>query len=463
MEKEDRYDILFVGLDPALEAIAETELSGLSIHKLRTGEAFLDFLDVYQLTPGTPVLVSNACKDIKHFEVAQAVSLNFPGTRVIFITHERKDLQLAQLKKNGFAESFFLPGDGELFKEVLADIRSGVSGEEGAVRRFKPVKLVDIEPGMHLPFAVHTFLPLNRKFTLLTASGCVSRKKAEMLGERLVNYVYVERTDLDRFYEFTADHLLALGTPDTEAVSQTQKQEKLRHAVREIFLSVLDNDESISIEFENGRQLMEQANQIIQKFILKKTGIDLADLLKDVVGETSDGYLSARAVSSIGALIALGTGLASPEDLAVAGLFHDLGVLAMGRDVTPADVAGLTPAELAAYHAHPVTSVNLLREKKITVTMEIAAAIEAHHERVDKKGFPHAWPAHKISAAAQVLAYADAFEYLTRPQKGKEILGVEEVHSQIVRDRGLAPEILEKIQIFLKIQPGGAGERPKAG
>jgi HD-GYP domain-containing protein (c-di-GMP phosphodiesterase class II) len=98
---------------------------------------------------------------------------------------------------------------------------------------------------------------------------------------------------------------------------------------------------------------------------------------------------------------------------------------------------------------HPKTSLNLLKEKKVTITPIVAEIIEKHHERVDGKGFPGQLPGHKIPPEAQLLAYADAFEYLTRAKPGMPALKPTEAHGVIIKELAISPEILRKVEGFI--------------
>jgi HD-GYP domain-containing protein (c-di-GMP phosphodiesterase class II) len=141
----------------------------------------------------------------------------------------------------------------------------------------------------------------------------------------------------------------------------------------------------------------------------------------------------------------MSTGIGQPEDLAIAGLFHDIGVEGMLDDVSIFDMEGLSPEAKEIYMRHPKASLALLKDRRITVTPIISEIIEKHHERMDGKGFPAQLPAHKIPPEAHLLAYADAFEHLTRPRPGQPMMQPLDVHKLIVEKLGLPINLLTLI------------------
>ena len=93
------------------------------------------------------------------------------------------------------------------------------------------------------------------------------------------------------------------------------------------------------------------------------------------------------------------------ECLAVAALFHDIGLLHI-------DPALLDPAhrmsneERRHLYAHPLSAYLLLREFP-ELPRAISDAVLEHHERMDGRGYPRGLPGDKISRCGQILAIAE--------------------------------------------------------
>lgn len=441
MSQEVAFDLISIGLESDLQAFVEAKLKPLKIHRLSNSADIEAFLEGYQVQSGTSILVSDKIEGMGYMEIAQAFNSYFNGLILIFITKERLQLQLEALKKNGFAESFLLPLDNGVFNEALDDIKVRKSG--GGVKKYKAVKLVDLEANATLPFEVRTYMPLNKKYVSLTGSGKLSEKKKEILETRHANSVYVDTNQIEKFYEYAAEQLVKLSNGDSTVISATEKADRLQKSVRELFRNVLNNDGGAA-DFESGKDLFDQTKKVVENYVKVKTGLDINKQLLSLVGEGTDTYSHAQIVSSMASLLSMGTGIGKPEDLAIAGLFHDLGVL--NPEISIFALDKLDEAERKQYHQHPRVSLNLLKEKKITVTPEIADIIEKHHERPDGKGFPAGAPAHRIPKEALLLAYADAFEYLSRKEPGQGPKPPQEVHKFISDNLGIPPEILRQIE-----------------
>jgi HD-GYP domain-containing protein (c-di-GMP phosphodiesterase class II) len=448
MGADKNFDVLIIGFEPGLVTLLSSSLSKLKVNSLTTRGEVEHFLEHYQIGAGSTVFVSTAMQDMPFLEVAQAFSSLFIGVQIVFVTTDRMKFQITDLKKNGFSESFLLPNDMKILTDLIDDI--ALSKTSGIKKRFKAVKLIDLQAGQSLPFEVSTFLPANNKFITLTSSGQLSEKKFEVLKKKSVNSVYIEANNIEKFYEFAAEQMIALGQATNDGVSQTEKSARLQSNVRQLFRSVLDTSAGTS-DFEVGRDLLEQSKAVVSTYVSKKTGLDLKGQLKQVLGEGQDSYAHAQSVSTIACLISMATGIGEPEDLAIAGLFHDIGIQGIAQDVSIFDISKLSEDDRNNYKLHPLVSVNLLKEKRITLTAKISDIILKHHERFDGKGFPEQLAAHRIPQEAYLLAYADALEYLSRPKPGQAKLSSLQMHELISSQLGIAPETLKSIKAFVVV------------
>ena len=141
-------------------------------------------------------------------------------------------------------------------------------------------------------------------------------------------------------------------------------------------------------------------------------------------------------------------GVGRPEELAIAGLFHDIGIAGFSTSPNPVNMAELSAEDRERYMSHPQASINMLKSKKFVLTPSVTEIIEKHHERVDGQGFPGKLPSHKIPMAAQLLAFSDWFEYLSRPVPGQAKLTPLQVLAEIQASARLSIELTFKIKNF---------------
>jgi len=149
---------------------------------------------------------------------------------------------------------------------------------------------------------------------------------------------------------------------------------------------------------------------------LKETQKNLIDLLITFVKliESYDPYLTGHSVHVARYAMMLAKKVGLPEEqvqeLAYAGLFHDLGMLMVPRNIIQ-KAASLTIKEYVEVKKHPDFSVQYI--KNIELFKNIIPAIRHHHERWDGEGYPSKLKHDKIPVGAQILFIAEAFDAIT--------------------------------------------------
>jgi HD-GYP domain-containing protein (c-di-GMP phosphodiesterase class II) len=113
-------------------------------------------------------------------------------------------------------------------------------------------------------------------------------------------------------------------------------------------------------------------------------------------------------------------GIGDPEEMAIVGLLHDIGLADIPQEILQKPEGERTPAEKQTYATHPERSLDMIKRRKIVLSDSALKAIEQQHERFDGTGFPRALPGDRICKEAQLLAFASWFESITAdpdPQK----------------------------------------------
>lgn len=97
---------------------------------------------------------------------------------------------------------------------------------------------------------------------------------------------------------------------------------------------------------------------------------------------------------------------APPDDLFVAGMLHDLGVIHIPADIMNKNEP-LTPEETNQLHAHPVIGYNILKDMS-GISKATARAVLEHHENLDGTGYPRTRAARQLSHEGQLLNLLDS-------------------------------------------------------
>jgi putative nucleotidyltransferase with HDIG domain len=109
----------------------------------------------------------------------------------------------------------------------------------------------------------------------------------------------------------------------------------------------------------------------------------------------------------------LGLGPNEAAKVKLAGRLHDVGKVAVSRTILLKPMQ-LTSEEWEQVKLHPQHGANILGA--IPALEPIAKIIEAHHERMDGRGYPYQRQAYEIPPESRIVAIVDAFDAMTTPR-----------------------------------------------
>jgi putative nucleotidyltransferase with HDIG domain len=137
---------------------------------------------------------------------------------------------------------------------------------------------------------------------------------------------------------------------------------------------------------------------------IKKDQISIIRALASTV-DAKDHYTlgHSQKVSEFSVLISEELGLSERETeiIKYAGLLHDIGKIAIPREIL-CKSSKLSPEEFEAIKIHPVVAANLLEKAGLR---DIAKIVRHHHERFDGNGYPDGLKAEQIKAYAEQDLY----------------------------------------------------------
>lgn len=130
------------------------------------------------------------------------------------------------------------------------------------------------------------------------------------------------------------------------------------------------------------------------------------------------------------------------KDLEIAGLFHDIGKIAVNEDILnkPGD---LIAAEYEEIKKHPEIGYQIL--KSVDAYSSLAEYVLSHHERIDGTGYPLGLSGNKISLIARIIGVADAFEAMSSDRSYRKALNRDEIIKELREHSGTQfdPEIVK--------------------
>ncbi len=443
MANSPGLDVLCVGVEDVVQQIIDQSSKDARLTKVVTAEEFSTLLKqppaetYYRVIVCGPNLEKTAVT-----ELAQSLHMVYEQATLIFTTCVRPGYDRKALVKNGFSDAFLFPFDTDGFRQRLEDELLSARKE----RVYRPVRLPDMTAATVLNFNTAIFMPMNRKYVHFSSAGdTIDEEKLKRLQEAQVNALYIASEDMGKFYDYAANRLIELGSSVASSMPETERVERLQAAVRDLFTSVFSVDPANPSE-EGSAQLLKNAEEIVKTYILNTTPADWYARLQRSLTERSDVYSHASAVSTFAALFSIGLQIGRPEELAVAGMFHDLGMADIPDAIAKKTESERTEDEKKLYETHPDLSMKIIQERKLAVPLTVQSTILQHHERWNGKGFPKGLEGSKIMKEARILALADQFDYLTQVQGGRKRCSPEEAIRIIEETQTFDPEFLTEVR-----------------
>ncbi len=446
----NKPSLLTVGLEPDIERIINDLLEKTEVVTIP--------MDVDQLmsevSPPPCLVISGPPKEgLSGAELAQTLRMQYPELPLFLVCNAKSGFERKDFIKNGFTDAFLLPMDTTTLRAKLSDELAKASN--GTIRVFRPVKILDVTAEEPLDFETSIFMPVNKRYIKTSNKGdAVDQSLLTKLKSSKMNSMYVPAEQMQNFYSYSAKKLRDMGSKAT--LSATEKRDKLASSVRDL-ISGLFTEEAAS--FESGQAMLKDCGEIVKSYIVQGEDAEWYSRIQAILGERGDNYSHAGNVSTLAALFSMGLGIGKPEDMALAGLLHDIGIAELPGEIQIKAPEDMTPQELEIYKKHPEMSINMIKLRKIIVPEIVMKAILQHHELYNGQGYPNGYFGDRICKEAQILALADKFDYLTCLKEGRPYLSPSEAIEHLRRLQvddpskiHYQPDLLKRL---LTLFPGG--------
>ncbi|MCK4840476.1 MAG: HD domain-containing protein [Methylococcales bacterium] len=166
--------------------------------------------------------------------------------------------------------------------------------------------------------------------------------------------------------------------------------------------------------------------------------------------------LHAKRVACYASELAILLGLQNEaKKLFIAGLFHDLGFLALDTQYTENCLDLSKEKSITGFENHVNEGKRLM--SSVTSDKELLAAIRHHHEKYDGTGFPDQLKANNIPVFARILNIADSYDsLLTGMASSKKRITPDNAIAQITNSTnefGLDPKMVTTFLTLLNKNP----------
>ena len=239
--------------------------------------------------------------------------------------------------------------------------------------------------------------------------------------------------------------------------------QKIRPGVGVIFTSPLtDKDEDFSVNIEEFFKLITESTKREASFVreisnLKEFSYAIVDRLLQILGVNdkyffNNDHLVAELSRRIAQKMGLGENLV--EAIQMGALLRDLGRVAIHQQILEENKR-LTQTELTPIKAHPVHTVQILRE--VPFPWDFDSIISQHHEHYDGSGYPLGLKGREISIGARIICVVEAYFAMITDRPYRRAISREDAMQEIRMNAGkqFDPEVTE---VFLSIIAEGWSE-----
>lgn len=284
---------------------------------------------------------------------------------------------------------------------------------------FLPVKSSDLLSGTALSFELYHLLPQRGKFIKFAVRDqALTDTKLAKLDE--VGEIYIHREDAAAFNAFVASR------NDKSAAGLARRCRAQYLALHASFSSLilLLTDQSEGGSFAEGQRLLKVCQDMCDALLglLGERGQAWEVVNNSAIGELGS-VERGPAIAAYAGLMGLQMGLANLNQIMLAALLADLGLVLLspeiGKLVREGRLEDLNDEQLAQYRNYPNMSLDLALNRKLALDEKFRALMIATNERADTKGFPKGLNPDKIPTGAQLVQFCRDLDRRTLLRMGK--------------------------------------------
>ena len=266
------------------------------------------------------------------------------------------------------------------------------------------VKRADLKEGMIVYMDV-----VNSYGTLLVNRGTVIDSRVLELLEYNEIPTVVVLNEVEDGGNYITTHLERIKA--SEKYQKFSKQYEIAYdSLNEHVKDVLDRSKQV-----NKEKIVAEINAILENTATSKELFDAINILKFEKNNMYMHSLNTALMSNV-----LGKWLKfepdAIEDLTVAGLFHDIGMMMVPQELLDKEPEQRTKEEIETIQKHTIYGYRYLMKAELNRQIGLTALM--HHENMDGSGYPLQCMGTSLCTFAKVVAIVDAYDEQTLTKDG---------------------------------------------
>ena len=362
----------------------------------------------------------------------QVIKYRSPDALVMVLLYSKIDSDMTEFIKRSGAESVLMED------EFIDTCKPEFLAAQKIHGQYIPIKSSEIFSGKALDMNVYHLMPLNRKL-MKVMSKDDKPDEAKLKKFHSVGEFYIKREDYPYFQKYIEKNQ-----------DKSAKGLASRCRAKYIYLSITYKnlvriliDQSHTASFKEGKELSDLCYTLAGDLIGSISAVGSAWEVVDNAGfDEMTAIDRTPAIASIAGLFSLVSGMGKPEEVMVACLLADIGLLEISAEglqkLRSGGLDSMSDEDKKRYHNHPLASINQIMSRKISLTPEMKEIISCTHERVDQKGFPNQPIARRIPFESMLIQFSEKLD-----QKSKIIFGKQRSDPDVVKKEVHRSEVLQ--------------------
>ncbi len=300
-------------------------------------------------------------------------------------------------------------------------------------------------PNKNVLFDVFIKIGQDKYLKILRSGDSFSKDRIENYKkEKGVTHLYFHSRDRKkyiRFCNFLATKMIKANTAGTGQVKIG-----LLKATAEMFLEEISTEGLKPQALSQGKEICENLFNMIE------SDKDLWQILKEFQDFDASAFAHSYLVCLFSSMIVKQfdwQSKATIETVAMAALFHDIGKVALPKELLDKRPDEMNPEELKHYMSHPELGKKIVEGNKM-ITNSVKQVIMQHHERSDGTGFPEGLKDPKLLTLSKIIILADFFSHYVAENEVTPIVALKKVLTNSESIKKFNGVVLEKfMHVFI--------------